>query len=131
MLQPRRKSPSPAAPMPSPPTDPDTEYGDDPVSDDAHYLRARAKKETAIAELRSLELREKQGELVDATAVQDAVFKRFREERDALQTWPARISAIIAADLGVDAGRLLVALEKHVREFLAGRSDRFQVGRPS
>lgn len=91
---------------------------------------AKRRKEIALAGMRELELREKQGELVDAATVHDAVFTRFRQERDALLTWPARISAVMAADLGVDAGRLLVTLEKHVREFLAERSVRFEIPKP-
>jgi hypothetical protein len=38
--------------------------------------------------------------------------------RDALLAWPARVSDIIAALLGVDARRLQLLLEQHVREFL-------------
>jgi hypothetical protein len=99
--------------------------------EDALYYAARAKKEAALAGLRELDLQEREGKLVDAATVYDAVFRRFREERDALLNWPARVSALIAAEVGVEAGVLLVALEKHVREFLAGRSTRFEIRKPS
>ena len=103
---------------------------EDLASDELRFMRARAKKEVALAELKRLDLQEREGKLVDAAAVHDAVFRRFREERDALLNWPVRISAVMAAELGLEAGVLLVALEKHVREFLAGRSTRFEVPRP-
>ena len=46
------------------------------------------------------------------------VFKLARAERDAWLNWPARISAPMAAKLGVDAHSLHIALETAVREHL-------------
>ena len=47
------------------------------------------------------------------------MFKLARTERDAWLNWPARISAQMAARLGMDAHALHVALEAAVREHLA------------
>ena len=44
-------------------------------------------------------------------------------ERDAWAGWPARIAAIIGADLGVDAHRMQTVLETHVRAHLGELSD--------
>ena len=46
------------------------------------------------------------------------MFKLARAERDAWLNWPARISAQMAARLGVDPHTLHVALEAAVREHL-------------
>ena len=47
------------------------------------------------------------------------VFRITRKERDSWVSWPMRVSATMAADLGVDAHALHVALEHHLREHLA------------
>ncbi|KAB2918532.1 MAG: hypothetical protein F9K29_08175 [Hyphomicrobiaceae bacterium] len=91
------------------------------------YNQARAKKETWLARLRRLEFQLKSGSLVDAEAVKKAVFNCAREERDALMNWPARVTPLIAAEVGADPVALAVALEKHVREHLAGRATRFNI----
>ena len=94
---------------------------DDKEPDDggnSDFARARARKEAALAEMRELDLLERKGELVDAATIQDAVFTRFRELRDAWLNWPARIGAVMAAELNVDGALVIVTLEKHVREQL-------------
>lgn len=58
------------------------------------------------------------GELVDRPQAIAHVFKLVRAERDAWLNWPARISAQMAAKLGVDVHTLHVALETAVREHL-------------
>ena len=51
------------------------------------------------------------------------VFKLARAERDAWLNWPARISAQMAAELGVDPHALHVALDAAVREQLQDLGD--------
>jgi hypothetical protein len=46
------------------------------------------------------------------------VFNLAREERDAWVTWPARVAALIAAELGTDVGATQRVLESHVRAHL-------------
>ncbi|MDD1651200.1 MAG: elements of external origin, partial [Methylococcaceae bacterium] len=58
------------------------------------------------------------GELVDRPQAIAHVFKLARTERDAWLNWPARVSALLAAELGVDAHVLHVALENAVRAHL-------------
>lgn len=61
-------------------------------------LSARERNETAQAELRELELQEKRGMLVKAEDVKRRAFVQARAARDALQSVPARVSAIVAAE---------------------------------
>lgn len=84
--------------------------------------KAKALKETYLARLRKLEFEVKSGTLVDAETVKKAVFDLSRQDRDSWTNWPARVSPLIAAELGVDQVKLAVILEKHVREQLAERA---------
>lgn len=86
------------------------------------FMEAQRRKENYLARLRQLEFEIKSGRLVDAEAAKKTTFDLARGERDALLNWPARVSPLIAADLGVDQVKLGVALERHVREFLLERS---------
>ena len=63
------------------------------------------------------------GELVDRPQAIAHVFQLARTERDAWLNWPARISAQLAAELGVDAHALHVALENAVRAHLQELGD--------
>jgi hypothetical protein len=46
-------------------------------------------------------------------------FTLFRRERDAWQTWPARVAANMAAELGIDPHRMEDVLDRYVREHFA------------
>jgi hypothetical protein len=46
------------------------------------------------------------------------VFRLARDERDAWVNWPARVAAIIAAELEVDPHQAHTVLERHVRNHL-------------
>jgi hypothetical protein len=59
------------------------------------------------------------GELVDRAKAVAQVFKLARDERDAWFNWPARVAAMIAAELGVDPHQAHTVLEQHVRDHLA------------
>lgn len=87
------------------------------------FAEAQRIKENYLAKLRGLEFDLKSKRLVDAEAVHRAVFELARAERDALVNWPARVAPLIAAELGVEQVTLAVALEKHVRQYLAERSE--------
>lgn len=81
-------------------------------------LQARTVNEVLKAKLRQVELAEKKEELVDRAKAVAHVFKLARAERDAWLNWPSRVSAQMAAQLGVDAHTLHVLLEAAVREHL-------------
>jgi hypothetical protein len=46
-------------------------------------------------------------------------FRLARDERDAWVNWPARVAAMMAAELEIDTHKLHTVLERQVREHLA------------
>jgi hypothetical protein len=58
-------------------------------------------------------------ELVDWAKAVAQVFRLGRNEREAWRNWPARVAAMIAADLEVDRHQLHTVLGRHVRDHLA------------
>ena len=84
----------------------------------ATLLQARTANEVVKAQTNKVRLARLKGELVERAQAITQVFKLARAERDAWLNWPARVSAPMAAALGVDAHALHVALEAAVREHL-------------
>ena len=82
------------------------------------FLQARTANEVLKAQTHKVRLARLKGELVDRSQAIAQVFTLARAERDAWLNWPARISAPMAAKLGVDAHSLHIALETAVREHL-------------
>lgn len=81
-------------------------------------LQARTVNEVVKAQTNKVRLARLKGELVDRPQAIAHVFKLARSERDAWLNWPARVSAQMAARLGVDAHTMHVALDAAVREHL-------------
>ncbi|QUP54562.1 elements of external origin [Ralstonia syzygii] len=81
-------------------------------------LQARTVNEVVKAQTNKVRLARLKGELVDRSQAIAHVFKLARAERDAWLNWPARVSAQMAATLGVDPHTMHVALESAVREHL-------------
>lgn len=79
-------------------------------------------KENYLAAMRKLQFEKEAGKLVEAEPVKKHLFDLWRRERDAWLTWPARVGAIIAAELGADQAQVNILLEKHVREHLDERA---------
>lgn len=82
-------------------------------------VQARTVNEVVKAQTNKVRLARLKGELVDRHQAIAHVFKLARTERDAWLNWPARISAQMAARLGVETHTLHVALDAAVREHLA------------
>ena len=87
------------------------------------YLQARTANEVLKAQERKMRLQKLKGELVDRARAVSLVFRLARQERDAWAGWPARIAAVIAADLGIGAHTVQTVLESHVRAHLGELSD--------
>lgn len=87
------------------------------------FSEAQRLKENYLGRLRQLEFETKSGRLIDADVAKTRVFELARAERDALVNWPARVAPLIAAEIGANQVALAVAMEKHVRQFLAERSE--------
>jgi hypothetical protein len=82
------------------------------------FLQARTANEVLKAQERRLRLQQLKGELVDRARAVSLVFRLARDERDAWSGWPARIAAVVAAELGCDIHHLQTTLDRHVREHL-------------
>ena len=87
------------------------------------FLQARTANEVLKARLRRMELQQREGELVDRARATALVFRLARQERDVWLGWPARVAALMAVELGVDAHALQTVLETHVREHLASLAE--------
>jgi hypothetical protein len=83
------------------------------------FMQARTANEVLKAQERRLRLQQMKGELVDRAKAVAQVFRLARDERDAWVNWPARVAAVIAAELEVDAHQLHTVLERQVRDHLA------------
>lgn len=75
-------------------------------------------KENALALKHLLEGRKKAGELIDIQAAQNAVFEVFRAYRDGWLNWPSKIGPLLAAELRLEAERVVEALTPHVHQQL-------------
>src|SRR5919106_2962178 len=77
------------------------------------FMQARTANEVLKAQERRLRLQQMKGELVDRAKALAQVFKLARDERDAWVNWPARVAAMMAAELEVDPHHLHTVLERH------------------
>jgi hypothetical protein len=82
------------------------------------FLQAKTANEVLKAQERRLKLQKMKGELVDRARATALVFRLAREERDAWVNWPARVAAVMAAELKVEAHALQKQLESQVRAHL-------------
>jgi hypothetical protein len=99
------------------------EHGEPVVAGAMTFMQARTANEVLKAQERRLRLQRLKGELVDRARAVAQVFKLARDERDAWVNWPARVAAMIAAELEVDPHQLHTVLERYVREHLADLAD--------
>lgn len=103
--------------------------------DSSSYLKARTALTVYQAQERQIAIQKKKGVLVDRARAETLVFRLARQERDAWVTWPARVAAIMAAELSAEmektsgeatsigTGVLQRVLETHVRDQLAALAD--------
>jgi hypothetical protein len=94
------------------------EHGEPVSAGSMTFIQARTANEVLKAQERRLRLQQMKGELVDRAKAVGQVFRLARDERDAWVNWPARVAAMIAAELGVDPHKLHTVLERHVRDHL-------------
>ena len=99
--------------------DPEPDAGGGQVS----FMRARMANEVLKAQLQKERLKRERGEVVDRSKATALVFDLARRERDAWIGFAARNAANLAAEMGVDAHALEVALDAAVREHLATLSE--------
>ena len=99
------------------------------------YLKARTALTVFQAQERQLAIQKKKGALVDRARAEALVFRLARQERDTWVTWPARVSALMAAEVAaevekqtgaaimIEAGVMQRVLETHVRAHLEALGD--------
>lgn len=80
------------------------------------YSVSLARKEHYLALLRELEFERKSGAVIELDLARSVLFEEFRALRDAWLNWPAKYAALIAADLGLDAGRVTEVLTGYVHK---------------
>ena len=95
------------------------EHGEPVAAGAMTFMQARTANEVLKAQERRVRLQQMKGELVDRAKAVAQVFRLARDERDAWVNWPARVAAMIAAELEVDPHQLHTVLERHVRDHLA------------
>jgi hypothetical protein len=95
------------------------EHGEPMAAGAMTFMQARTANEVLKAQERRLRLQQMKGELVDRAKAVAQVFRLARDERDAWVNWPARVAAMIAAELEVDPHQAHTVLERHVRDHLA------------
>ena len=84
----------------------------------ASFTQARTAHEIAKAQRARIEVQRLREEVVDRGHATAEVFRLARRERDAWVNWPARVAALMAAELGVEPHAMQKVLETHVRDHL-------------
>lgn len=82
------------------------------------FSQARTVNEVVKAQTNKVRLAKLKNELIDRNQAIAHIFRLARAERDAWLNWPSRVSATLAATLGVPSYALHAALEAAVREHL-------------
>lgn len=101
--------------VPSPPSEPITPSVS---AGGTSLLQARTVNEVLRVQMNKVKLAKDKDELVDRAQAVAHVFSMARAEREAWLNWPARISAQMAAELGIDGHTLHLSLDAAVRELL-------------
>ncbi|OUS07831.1 hypothetical protein A9Q96_04830 [Rhodobacterales bacterium 52_120_T64] len=104
-------------------------------AESSSYLKARTALTVYQAQERQLSIQKKKGALVDRARAETLVFRLARQERDVWVTWPARVAALMAAQVSaeveaasgtpvlIEVATMQRVLETHVREQLDALAD--------
>lgn len=82
------------------------------------FAEARTANEILKAQERQIKLDRLRGTLVDRAKAAELIFNAARQERDSWTQWPARVAALIAAELQADPHAVETALDAYVRKYL-------------
>lgn len=94
------------------------EHGLQGATGGSTFMQAKTANEVLKAQERRLKVQQKKQELVDRAKATDLVFRLARQERESWVNWPARVSAEIAAELGIDPHTMEQLLNRRVRQHL-------------
>ncbi|WP_246727702.1 hypothetical protein [Chelativorans sp. Marseille-P2723] len=86
-----------------------------PAGSGTTFLQAKTANEVLKAQERRIRLQKLKGELIDRARAETLVFRLAREERDAWVTWPARVAALMAAELAGKLGEDVEAAQMQKR----------------
>ncbi|MBW8271114.1 hypothetical protein [Caldovatus aquaticus] len=89
------------------------------------YARLKVAQPALKVEAQRLALDENKRRLLDVAEANATIDEIAGAMRDALLNWPARVSGLIAAELGVDPHLLQTILQQHVTDLLSEAADRF------
>ena len=84
----------------------------------ADTMMAERVKENALAAKHLLAARRDAGHLVEIEQAEDVLFEIQRAQRDAWMNFPTRVGPVLAAELGMDADKVVEALTVHVHQQL-------------
>ncbi len=103
---------TPAEPRPPAPA------GESAPQGAASFTQARTAHEIAKAQRARIQVQRLREEVIDRAQATSEVFRLARRERDAWVNWPARVAALMAAELGLEPHAMQKVLEAHVRDHL-------------
>lgn len=83
-----------------------------------NLIQAQTIKENALALIRLIEAKKRSGEIIEISDAETVLFETFRQQRDSWLNFPSKVGPLIAADLGVDAERVVEVLSAHVHQQL-------------
>jgi hypothetical protein len=89
----------------------------------ADTATAERVKENALAAKHLLAARRDAGNLIEVEAAEQVLFETQRSQRDAWMNFPTRIGPLLAAELGVEADKVVEALTVHVHQQLDDLGD--------
>lgn len=95
------------------------------AADATPYARLRVAQLALKVEAQRLALDEEKGRLLDAASANAAIDEIAGAMRDALLNWPARVSGLIAAELGADPHLVQSVLQQHITDLLTEAANRF------
>lgn len=89
------------------------------------YARLKVAQLALKVEAQRLALDENKRRLLDVAAANATIDEIAGAMRDALLNWPARVSGLIAAELGADPHLVQTILQQHINDLLTEAADRF------
>ena len=96
-----------------------------PPADASPFARLKVALLALNVESRRLVLDREKGRLMDVAVVDARVDEIAGAMRDTLLNWPARVSGLMAAELGIDPHLVQTVLQQHVGVLLTEAADRF------
>jgi hypothetical protein len=95
------------------------------LGDSTPFARLKVAELALKVEARRLALDEEKARLLDVATANAAIDEIAGAMRDALLNWPARVSGMIAAELGADPHLVQTVLQQHITDLLTEAADRF------